>query len=175
MKKFLVLILILAMVFSLAACGSDPVEAPADEAHFFVASLHGHHLFVGHRPCRVLMSDSSQPHRLHRQRRSLHTHAAEGHSGGYHPSGLHHLLDPLLQGREPAMEPLCSILLPDCSRIFCLYEINRSKPSSTSTHRAAVPFSILDMAATTGTITRRERVSRGSLSLSPVQSHTADM
>ena len=90
-----------------------------------LASVSRHSILVGYRLLRVLLSGTSQPHRLYRQRRTFLPRPTEGDTGMCVAHRLHHPCQHHVSAREPPLEPRRRLPLPRRRRLFCLHEMKK--------------------------------------------------
>ena len=84
------------------------VRTPAHAAkrhNVGMASDWRHRLLMGHRFLRVLLPGTRQPHRLRRQRRTIHTHTVKGNTGVCQPDGVRHYRQCAVSATVAAVEP----------------------------------------------------------------------
>ena len=89
-----------------------PPETPGDEDLVKLAAHRRDPVFMGSGVLRILCAGAGKPHRLHRQRRSVQPHAAQGDPGGDFAYSIHSCCYGHVQGTEPSVEPYSGFLLP---------------------------------------------------------------
>ena len=102
-------------------------QASGNEDLIKLAADCGHTVLMGSGILRILRSGAGQQDRIHRQRRSVQSDAAQGDTGGDFPHGIHPRSDGDVQRSGPTMESFRCILLPHNGRIFRILEIKSIK------------------------------------------------